>query len=177
MSSETDPLLLNAPQHTLSRYAPSHASTATTSSHISQPNNDQVGLGLCGIPRQIDNVGSTARDFYAAERNYLSWLRLSMAIMSTGAVILANISHKPDFHPSLYRVAGYLDEYKEIVGLLLFALAAFAGLAAISVFSHTQAQLAISKRPLQWSSTLLMAITIAVAISALTVSTTTALLR
>ncbi|KAJ2450450.1 hypothetical protein EV183_004288 [Coemansia sp. RSA 2336] len=143
MSSETDPLLLNVPQPTLSRYAASNASSATTSSHISHPSTDRVGLGLCGIPAQIDNIGSTARDFYAAERNYLSWLRLSMAIMSTGAVILANIS-KPDLHPSS-RVADYLDEYKEIVGLLLFALAAFAGLAALAVFSHTQAQLATSK--------------------------------
>ncbi|KAJ2845814.1 hypothetical protein IWW36_004632, partial [Coemansia brasiliensis] len=135
MSSETDPLLLNIPRYLSSRYASSYASTATTSSHISNPSSDdRVGLGLCGIPGQIDNVGSTARDFYAAERNYLSWLRLSMAIMSTGAVILANISQSSDpFHsmyPLLYRLSGYLDGYKEIVGLLLFALSAFAGLAA-----------------------------------------------
>ncbi|KAJ2105010.1 hypothetical protein GGF48_006355, partial [Coemansia sp. RSA 921] len=87
MSTETDPLLL----HSTRTYAHSYASTATTSSQVACDDTTSVGLGF-SVPAQIDNTGSTARDFYAAERNYLSWLRLSLAVMSTGAVALSDMS-------------------------------------------------------------------------------------
>ncbi|KAJ2821382.1 hypothetical protein IWW50_004658 [Coemansia erecta] len=178
MSSETSPLL--RPR----LYAPSYASTATTTSHVACNDAPSVGLGLLSVPSTIDNIGSTARDFYASERNYLSWLRLSLAVMSTGSVVLADISslRNPFGDAELSRLyfwqsGSIVEEYNEVVGLLLFALAVFSALAALIVFYHTHAQLAVVRRPLRWSGTLLMSTTIAVAVSAFVVSSTTMFLR
>ncbi|KAJ1831066.1 hypothetical protein IWW55_003325 [Coemansia sp. RSA 2706] len=174
---ETDALL-----HGARAYARSYASTATTSSHVTL-SDQRAGLGLA-VPAQIDNAGSTARDMYASERNYLSWVRLSAAIMGTGAVVLADISqlHNP-FSGDVERrrlyfwLVEWLETYDEAVGLALFALAAGVLLAALAVFAHASAQLAVARRPLRWSQALLVAMTAAVAASALVVSATGAFLR
>ncbi|KAJ2477960.1 hypothetical protein IWW56_004023 [Coemansia sp. RSA 2131] len=177
MSTESDPLLLHSPRP----YAQSYASTATTSSQVAC-NDTSVRLGF-SVPAQIDNTGSTARDFYAAERNYLSWLRLSLAVMSAGAVALSDMSggHNPFDDAELSRLyiwlAACMDEYNEIVGLALFSVATFSALAALAVFYHSHAQLALARRPLRWSSTILMSTTFAVTVSALVVSSTTMFFR
>ncbi|PIA14072.1 hypothetical protein COEREDRAFT_83021 [Coemansia reversa NRRL 1564] len=175
--TETDPLLPRSlPQH----LRHSRDSSTTTTSRITyddRGNGNGIKLGICGVPEAIDNVGSTARDFYAVERNCLSWFRLSVAIMSTGAVVLGDTSkiHNPfskgmEMKHFYVWLVNYVERQKVIFGLLLFLLAAFVILAAFAVFCHAHAQLAVSRRPLRWSNTLLVAITFSIATSSLLVS-------
>ncbi|KAJ2158400.1 hypothetical protein GGF46_003805 [Coemansia sp. RSA 552] len=176
---ETDPLLA-VPR----RYARSDASTTTTNSQATctSAKSARRGLAVFGVPSTIDNAGSTARDFYAAERNYLSWVRLSLAIMSTGAVVLGDLSRLRDplwddsrFSRICLWLSGHLGRHNETIGLLLFLMAAFAALASVAVFYHTHAQLAVARRPLRWTNTLLASTTFAIAASALMVSLSTML--
>ncbi|KAJ2799587.1 hypothetical protein H4R20_004381 [Coemansia guatemalensis] len=173
--TETD-ALLPRPQ----RQRHSRNSSDTTTSRLTwddRGSGNGLKLGICGVPNTIENVGSTARDFYAAERNCLSWIRLSVAIMSTGAAVMGDISglRNPFSGDSeMTRMYIWLVDYVErhgmILGLLLFVLSAFVVLSALTVFCHAQAQLAVARRPLRWSNTLLVAATFAVAASSLLVT-------
>ncbi|KAJ1884551.1 hypothetical protein LPJ81_007069, partial [Coemansia sp. IMI 209127] len=80
------------------------------------------------IPDTIENKGSTARDFYAAERNFLSWVRLSLALASTGAMLLTNtsVSALTKFGRGMFAVA-------------LHFVAAFTLVASLCFLYHTHA--------------------------------------
>ncbi|KAJ2403085.1 hypothetical protein GGI23_000224 [Coemansia sp. RSA 2559] len=108
------------------------------------------------LPATIENKGSTARDFYAAERNFLSWVRLSLALASTGAMLLTNtgVTALPRFGREMFAVA-------------LHSVAAFTLVAALCFLYHTHAQLAVSCRPLRWSRTLSMSMLVAAAVAAI----------
>ncbi|KAJ2078976.1 hypothetical protein H4R24_004101 [Coemansia sp. RSA 988] len=173
--TETDALLPLPHQQRHSR----NSSDTTTSRLTWDDRGNESGfrLGIRGVPHSIENVGSTARDFYAAERNCLGWVRLSVAIMSTGAAVMGDISRlrNPFSGDSeMTRIYIWLIDYVErhgvVLGLLLFVLSAFVVIAALIVFCHTHAQLAVTRRPLMWSNTLLVAATFAVATSSLLVT-------
>ncbi|KAJ2757572.1 hypothetical protein IWQ57_007058, partial [Coemansia nantahalensis] len=109
-------------------------------------------------------------------RTFLSWLRLSLAVMGTGAVALADIaklhSPLPDNGRGGGRLRRFLERYDAAIGLLLFCLAAFALAMALLVFSHSAAQLAVLRRPLRRSVTIPAATVGAVAAAALVVALT-----
>ncbi|KAJ2722913.1 hypothetical protein GGI07_002989 [Coemansia sp. Benny D115] len=134
-------------------------------------------LSWSDVPCIIENSGSTARDFYAAERNYLSWLRLSLTIMSTGAVALSDFSqlrgHLPD-NANLSRLYIWLirtvEKHSDAIGLALFFLAAFTGLVALAIFYHTHAQLALLRQPLRWTGMLMTSVTFAIALASLAIA-------
>ncbi|KAI8322756.1 hypothetical protein GQ54DRAFT_249248, partial [Martensiomyces pterosporus] len=154
-------------------------STTGSTIYISSTNEDRI-LGLAGVPREIDNKGSTARDFYAAERNYLSWLRLALAIMSTGMVALTDFNGSKNTFPGdiemsrfYYWLSDLMDSYSWPIGVFLFFLAAFTILAALVAFFHAHAQLAVQRRPLRWAGTLLMATTLAIVLSTIVVAVAT----
>ncbi|KAJ2781089.1 hypothetical protein H4R18_003084 [Coemansia javaensis] len=157
--SETTPLLplLRAPRPRHSR-----ASSATTCSQATGRSHASQAPWAWRVPGAIDNLGSTARDMFAAERNFLSWLRLALAAMGTGAAAVADIAAPP-------------GRSAEPLGLLLFSVAAFAALAALSVFYHVTAQLAVDRRPLRWSAALLPAAASATAAAALLAALSAAL--
>ncbi|KAJ1892878.1 hypothetical protein LPJ66_006084 [Kickxella alabastrina] len=151
--------------------------TAASRSRSSSAAITTMGVAWSAVPSEIDNKGSTARDFYAAERNYLSWLRLSMAIMSMGAVALVGFRQPSNTSPndknifhSCYWLKAVIDGYNHYIGLALFFLAVFTGLAAMSVFYHTHAQLAVQQQPLRWSGMLLISVTFATALASFSVA-------
>ncbi|KAJ2441184.1 hypothetical protein GGF42_007380 [Coemansia sp. RSA 2424] len=140
-------------------------------------NCSSITLGCCCSPvaAVVELHGSIARDFYAAERNFLSWLRLSLALMMTGAATLV------DFNNS--GVKSFPDNN---AGYLVFFLAVFTLLASLAVLYHTHEQLALlphhnhchrlrlglrsRPRPLRWSAILVASTTFAATGSALVIA-------
>ncbi|KAJ1664951.1 hypothetical protein IW140_002750 [Coemansia sp. RSA 1813] len=108
------------------------------------------------LPDTIDNTGSTARDFYAAERNFLSWVRLSLALASTGAMLLTNTG-----------VTALTKFGQDMFATALHLVAALTLVASLCFLYHTHAQLAVSCRPLRWSRTLSISMVVAAAATAI----------
>ncbi|KAI9501412.1 hypothetical protein GGI25_004495 [Coemansia spiralis] len=132
------------------------------------------------VPSEIENKGSTARDFYAAERNYLSWVRLSLALASTGAAVLTDFRYpgrkKPEY-PSFLSPARWLNaieaKHHWLTSLCLQFLAAFTLVTTFVVFYHTHSQLAVAKRPLLWSRMLVVSMTLAIAVAVVAAAAST----
>ncbi|KAJ1721867.1 hypothetical protein LPJ53_003647 [Coemansia erecta] len=169
---ETDRLLSG--QQPASYAATESPALATPTSPPTLQRATTLSLLWTPLPDTIDNCGSTARDFYAAERNYLSWLRLSLAIMATGAAAIDGLDQlrsrmpcKPSVPRLLYWQFDIDDGYGRPIGALLFMLAIFTAVASIAVFYHTHAQLAALRRPLRWSSMLSLAVAFSFAAASL----------
>ncbi|KAJ2710703.1 hypothetical protein H4R19_003621 [Coemansia spiralis] len=173
LRSETTPLLA-VPRTGLSRASSTTTCSQATDGSSSPPPRGPVWVWR--VPGKVSNTGSTARDMLAAERNFLSWLRLSLGAMGTGAVALADIAQ---LHSPLRNGGGgggamrrFLEDYDDVIGLLLFSLSAFALVAALIVYGHVAAQLAVARRPLRWTATLLVSTVGAVAATVLIVALT-----
>ncbi|KAJ2460229.1 hypothetical protein GGF42_000971 [Coemansia sp. RSA 2424] len=94
----------------------------------------------------IDNECSMARDQFAAERNFLSWFKLAMAVVASGVIIVRDF----DLVNTSYARLG------DIATLYFFALAML--LLVVSTFYvwDTQHSLAVHKRPLRFFHPLLL---------------------
>ncbi|KAJ2525389.1 hypothetical protein GGI11_000052 [Coemansia sp. RSA 2049] len=179
-STKESDRLLQPPPEEHHRYASSSrrssvASNAGFSSSTSEPDHAKYSYGsiahsssppltttpLCPttrstkVPDTIPNNGSTARDFYAAERNFLSWVRLSIALASTGAMVMADTE-----------VSALTRFGRKVFAASLHFVAAFTLIVALVFLYHTHAQLAVLHRPLRWSRALAMSVTIAAAVTA-----------
>ncbi|KAJ2522394.1 hypothetical protein H4217_000779 [Coemansia sp. RSA 1939] len=179
-STKESDCLLQPPHEEYHRYASSSrrssvASNAGFSSSTSEPDHAKYSYGsiahsspppltttpLCPttrstkVPDTIPNNGSTARDFYAAERNFLSWVRLSIALASTGAMVMADTE-----------VSALTRFGRKVFAASLHFVAAFTLIVALVFLYHTHAQLAVLHRPLRWSRALAMSVTIAAAVTA-----------
>ncbi|KAJ2657359.1 hypothetical protein IWW48_004541 [Coemansia sp. RSA 1200] len=175
-TKESDRLLQPPEEH--HRYASSSrrssvASNAGFSSSTSEPDHAKYSYGSIAhssppppppscpttrstkVPDTIPNNGSTARDFYAAERNFLSWVRLSIALASTGAMVMADTE-----------VSALTRFGRKMFAASLHFVAAFTLIVALVFLYHTHAQLAVLHRPLRWSRALAMSVTIAAAVTA-----------
>ncbi|KAJ2643639.1 hypothetical protein GGF44_001071 [Coemansia sp. RSA 1694] len=158
--TESDPLLQ------------SHGGRANDNNNSSSSSSSII-IGCCSPVAVVELHGSVARDFYAAERNFLSWLRLSLALMMTGAATLV------DFNNS--GVKSFPDNN---AGYFVFFLAVFTLLASLAVLYHTHEQLALlphhnhchrlrlrsRPRPLRWSAILVASTTFAATGSALVIA-------
>ncbi|ORX73334.1 hypothetical protein DL89DRAFT_91504 [Linderina pennispora] len=125
--TESDSLLQSASRPWSPAGRSVSASSGSTGSTAFDPAAEDRVLGITGIPSEIDNKGSTARDFYAAERNFLSWFRLGLAIMATGMAALADFNGSRNSFPDniefsrfYYWLSDFVDQHTTGLGLLLF---------------------------------------------------------
>ncbi|KAJ2011027.1 hypothetical protein GGI14_006273, partial [Coemansia sp. S680] len=94
----------------------------------------------------IENECSMARDQFAAERNFLSWVKLSMALVVSTTVIARDFGIVKSSYTRL----------ADITTLYFFALAMLLLIVSTFYVWDTQLSLAIHKRPLRFFHPLLL---------------------
>ncbi|KAJ2872355.1 hypothetical protein H4R27_006663, partial [Coemansia aciculifera] len=94
----------------------------------------------------IENECSMARDQFAAERNFLSWVKLAMAIIASTTVIVRDFGIVKSSYTRL----------ADIATLYFFALAMLLLIVSTFYVWDTQLSLAIHKRPLRFFHPLLL---------------------
>ncbi|CAG8506590.1 22429_t:CDS:2 [Dentiscutata erythropus] len=72
------------------------------SSLISTSNHAAIGNYPCSAALVVKNEGSTARDNFATERTFLSWLRMSTALILTGLSICLRFNLVPQPTTPMY---------------------------------------------------------------------------
>ncbi|KAJ2745629.1 hypothetical protein GGI20_002012 [Coemansia sp. BCRC 34301] len=94
----------------------------------------------------IDNECSMARDQFAAERNFLSWVKLAMAIAASATVIVRDFDM---VKTSDTRLAGITTTYFFVLSMILLIVSTF-------YVWDTQHSLAVHQRPLRFFHPLLL---------------------
>ncbi|KAJ2688281.1 hypothetical protein IWW39_002325 [Coemansia spiralis] len=94
----------------------------------------------------IDNECSMARDQFAAERNFLSWVKLSMALVASTTVIVRDFGIVKS---SITQLADITTVYFLALAMLLLVVSTF-------YVWETQSSLATHKRPLRFFHPLLL---------------------
>ncbi|KAJ2492597.1 hypothetical protein IWW37_001352 [Coemansia sp. RSA 2050] len=94
----------------------------------------------------IDNECSMARDQFAAERNFLSWVKLSMALVASTTVIVRDFGI---IKSSITRLADITTLYFLALAMLLLLISTF-------YVWEAQFSLATHKRPLRFFHPLLL---------------------
>ncbi|KAI9467625.1 hypothetical protein BX667DRAFT_393603 [Coemansia mojavensis] len=87
----------------------------------------------------VDNEHSTARDQFAAERNFLSWLKLAMAVVASSIIIFHDFVEQNTTYSWLATVS---TVYFFVLALLLL-------LVSTVFFWKTQGSLATEQKPMR----------------------------
>ncbi|KAJ2712258.1 hypothetical protein H4R19_002848 [Coemansia spiralis] len=92
------------------------------------------GAWRCAV---VANDGSMARDQFAAERNFLSWIKLALAVVSSAAIVVGE--------------AGWRTPRAQVAASVVYLLVlAFLVVAATVIYLwRTQWQLACRRQPLR----------------------------